>query len=159
MIWQRETLGLSLKKVASNLGVDPSTVSRVVSLFWATGSVQKRPYPKDARPNIKLTKPVQLTILHTVLQYSGIYLREFQTKVYVLTGVIISVPSLCTFLHKSNITYQRMQIVAKQSDRERCVYESHMLVFVNETESDCRDALRKYGYGVSVGDPQDPVGC
>ena len=94
MVWQREALGLSLKAVASNLGVDPSTVSRVVSLFKSTGSVQKRPYPKDARPNKKLTKTVQLTILHAALQRPGIYLRELQTEVFTLTGVYASV-----FLH------------------------------------------------------------
>jgi hypothetical protein len=52
MVWQREGLGLSLQTVAGNLGVNPSTVSRVVSLFKAT---------EDARPNKKLSKTVQLT--------------------------------------------------------------------------------------------------
>ena len=80
-------MGLGLKTVASNLGVDPSTVSRIVSLFKSTGSVQKRPYPKDARPNKMLSKTVQLTILHAVLQQAGIYLRELQTKVFILSGV------------------------------------------------------------------------
>ena len=118
MVWQREALGLSLQTVASNLGVDSSTVSRVVSLFKSTGSVQKRLYPKDARPNKKLTKTVQLTILHAALQRPGIYLRELQTEVFILTGVDVSVSSLCTFLNKSNFTRQRMQIVAKQQDKE-----------------------------------------
>ena len=36
MVWQKEGLGLSNNDIASNLGVDPSTVSRVVSLFKAT---------------------------------------------------------------------------------------------------------------------------
>ena len=63
MIWQREVLGLDLNLVVSNLGVDRFTVSRTVSLLRSAGSVQKRPYPKDARPNKKLTKSVQLTIL------------------------------------------------------------------------------------------------
>ena len=83
-------MGLGLRTVAGNLGVDPSTVSRIVSLFKSTGSVQKRPYPKDARPNKKLTKTVQLTILHEVLQRPGIYLRELQTEVFILTGVCVS---------------------------------------------------------------------
>ena len=117
MVWQREALGLNLKTVASNLGVDPSTVSRVVRLFRDTGSVEKRPYPKNSRPNKKLSMPVQLTILHTVLQYPGIYLREIQVEVYVLTGVEVSVSSLCVILHSSNFTRQKMQMVAKQYDR------------------------------------------
>ena len=47
-----------------------------------------------------------------------------------------------------------MQIVAKQQDNELreqfavdvSLYERHMLVLVDETGSDCRDALRKCGY-------------
>ena len=118
IVWQREGLGLCIQKVASNLGVDPSTVCRVVSLFKATGTVQRRPYPNDARPNKKLTKTVQLTIFHTVLIRPGIYLDELQTEVFVLTGVDVSVTTLCTFLRGSNFTRQRMQLVAKQRDTE-----------------------------------------
>lgn len=119
IVWQREGLRLSLQDVADNLGIDPSTVSRVVSLFKDTGSVLKRPYPKDARPNKKLSESVQLIILNTVLKCPGIYLRELQREVFVVTGVDISISSLCSFLHSANFTYQRMQIVAKQQDRAK----------------------------------------
>ena len=64
----REMLGLSLQVVANNFGIDPSTISRVVSCFKATVSIQKRLYPKHARPYKKLTKTVQLILLYTVLQ-------------------------------------------------------------------------------------------
>ncbi len=55
MVWHREALGLKLKDAASNLCVDPSTVSRIVKRFQATGTVDKKQYPSDARPNKKLT--------------------------------------------------------------------------------------------------------
>ena len=61
---------------------------------------------------------MQLTILHAALKRPGIYLRELQTEVFVLTGVEVSVSSLCTFLKESNFTRQRMWIVAKQQDKE-----------------------------------------
>ena len=38
IVWQREGLGLDLKTVSNNLGVDPSTVSRIIRLFKETGS-------------------------------------------------------------------------------------------------------------------------
>ena len=116
MIWQRVALGYNVKAVASNLGVDPSTVSRTVRCFYATGDVHKKPYPKDARPNKKLTSPVQLTILHTMLQHPEMYLHKLQEVVCVLTGVHVSKSSLCTFLNGMNFTRQKMQIVAKQHD-------------------------------------------
>ena len=48
----------------------------------------------------------------------GIYLDELRTEVFVLTSVDVSVSTLCTFLRDSNFTRQRMQLVAKQRDKE-----------------------------------------
>ena len=111
---------------------------------------------KDARPNKKLTSPVQLTILHTVLQHPEMYLHELQEIVCVLTGVHVSKSSLCTFLKGMNFTRQKMQIVAKQRDddlREQffadvSLYKQDMLIFIDESGSDNRDTLRKYGYSI-----------
>ena len=156
IVWQRLALGLAVKDVASNLGIDASTVSRICSLFKTTGSVEKRPYPKNARPLQKLTKAVQLTVLHTVLQNPSIYLRELQIEVLANTGVEVGQSSLCTFLKQSNFTRQKMQIVAKQRDEDLrlqfatdvSLYSVEMLVFLDETGSDQRDALRRYGYSL-----------
>ena len=49
-----------------------------------------------------------------------------------------------------------MQLVAKQRDKELrdvfkidiSLYKSHQLVFVHEIGTNCRDAIRKYGYGL-----------
>ena len=97
--------------------------------------------PDQTKSSLKL----QLTILHAALQHPGIYLCELQTEVFILTGVDVSVSLLCTFLNKSNFTHQRMQIVAKQQDKELheqfaidvSLYQPHMLVFEDETGSDC----------------------
>ena len=161
IIWQRVALGHNNKTVASNLGVDPSTVSRAVSCFYTTGDVKKKPYPRYARPNKKLTSPVQLTILHTVLQHPEMYLHELQETVYVLTGVHLSKAALCTFLNQVNFTRQKMQIVAKQRDEvlrgqfsiDVSLYKPDMLIFIDESGSDRRDRLRRYGYSIR-GKPQ-----
>ena len=42
-----EALGYTYTKVAESLCVDKSTVSRTLTLFQTTGSVSKRPYPKE----------------------------------------------------------------------------------------------------------------
>ena len=70
MIWQSELLGYSQQPIAQNLGVDQSTVSRTIQLFETTGSVGKKPNPKE-RSFRKLTAPCQL--LHLVLQHPGIH--------------------------------------------------------------------------------------
>ena len=80
IVWQREVLGLKLTTISTNLGVDPSTISRTVRGFRQNGSVSKRPYPKDARPSKKMTKSVELTLLHIVLKNPVLYLHEIQKE-------------------------------------------------------------------------------
>ena len=118
----------------------------------------KRSYPTDdsVRPLKKLTKPVQLTILHIVLDHPGRYLWEIQSELRASLGVEISLSSLCKFLQESNFSRQKMQLVAVQRDEELrskfvsdvSIYETHMLVFIDETGADRRDTLRKYGYSL-----------
>ncbi len=66
-MWQRLALNLTYQEIAANLGVDPSTVQRTVSLFELTGSVQKRPYP-EGRLEKKLTPTTEIIILTLVVQ-------------------------------------------------------------------------------------------
>ena len=47
MVWQREVKGLQVTKVATNLGVDPSTVSRIVARFRCLGVVHKKRHPSN----------------------------------------------------------------------------------------------------------------
>ena len=59
MVWQKYALGLTHDKIAINLCVDKSTVSRTIELFQTTGSVSKRSYPTDRA----YMSPSQLFIL------------------------------------------------------------------------------------------------
>ena len=58
MVWQRKVLNLKLEVIAKNLGVDTSTVQRVISKFDNT---EKKEYSSQNRI-MKLCKPVELTI-------------------------------------------------------------------------------------------------
>ena len=73
MVYQREALNLSYEAIVHNLGVDPSTVYRTVTLFLKTGSVDKKQYNTANLPR-KLTDQVQFFIIHTVLDKPGIML-------------------------------------------------------------------------------------
>ena len=44
MVYQRLGMGLSLKMVGENLGVDQSTIHRTVELFLKLGDVEKKKY-------------------------------------------------------------------------------------------------------------------
>lgn len=155
MVWQREVQGFTLEKVARNLCVDTSTVHRILKQFNSLGTVSKKSYSLSNVP-MKLTKPVQLTVLHLVLEKPGIYLSEIQLELRMMFGLDMSPSALCKFLKKNNFNRKKMQLVALQRDKElRATYRSdvslymdNFLVFIDETGCDRRNALRKYGYGL-----------
>ena len=83
MVWQREVQGLTLERVACNLSVAVSTLHRIVKKFEEMGSVSKKKYSVGNRHQLqKLTKAVQLTVLHLILQRPSIYLWELQQELY-----------------------------------------------------------------------------
>ena len=160
-MWQKEALGLSTGQVAKNLGVDKSTVSRVCLRFFTTGSLSKKPYPKD-KAYRKLTTPAQLLILHLVLERPGVYLSELQRELSSVLLLDVDVSTICRFLHASGFTRQKLRYIALQRDEflrqkfivDMSVYEPEMLVFLDETGADRRNTLRKYGYSMRGKPPQ-----
>lgn len=155
MIWQYEVQDLTLDRVADNLCVDISTVHRTVNQFRTSGTVSKKLYSNNGRP-VKLTKSVQLTILHLVLDKPGIYLWEIQQEIQWMFALDISLSTLCTFLRKNGFSRRKMQLVALQQDKELratfasdvSLYKPNFMIFIDETGCDRRHALRKYGYGL-----------
>ena len=155
MVWQKEALGYTCAKIAQNLCVDKSTVSRTLTLFHTTGSVSKRPYPKQ-RAFRKLTTPAQLLILHLCLSRPGIYLREIRDEILLVLEIDVNESAICKFLQQSGFTHQKLKVVAAQQDvflreqfiAEVTVYQPEMLVFIDETGADNRNLLRKYGYSM-----------
>ena len=155
MVWQKEVLGLSYKEIGNHLNVDPSTVCRTCHIFQQSGAVSKRKYPRG-RTFRKLTKPLELYVLHLVLSHPGIYLRELTANLLATTGVEVAESTICEFLHRVGFTRQKMKLVAKQVDEslraqfiiDVSLLEPDMFIFVDETGADRRDTLRKYGYSL-----------
>ena len=155
IVWQRLALTIPAKRVARNLCVDQSTVYRICNNFATTGTVDKKDYPAAAAFR-KLTEPAKYFILHLVLQQPGIYLREIQNELNLQLGVDISASALCVFLHKAGFTRQRLQLYAIQRDEvlrvqfaeDVSLYSREMLIFIDETGTDRRDALRSKGYSL-----------
>ena len=79
-----------------------------------------------------------------------------------MSGVDLSVSTICQFLHKHNFSKQRIRLIASQRDEakfcgkhmqmiEVLMYKACadiMIIFVDETGIDARDKIQKYGYGV-----------
>ena len=85
-------------------------------------------------------------------------MREIQQILVAETGTRVDVSTIWRFLQISNITRQKMVMIAKQrSDILRAEYlldmkifhgHSEMLVFVDETGADRRNCLRRFGYSL-----------
>lgn len=155
MVWQKHVLGYTYQTVATNLNVDKATVWRTVKLFNETGQVSKRAYPREQAYR-KLTQPLELMILHLVLDRPGIYLREIQQELLETTGADLSLTCICQFLGRVKFTRQRMRYAALQRDEQLrsqfvsdvSIYNPDMLIFLDESGCDRRDYMRKYGYSL-----------
>ena len=95
-------------------------------------------------------------ILHIVLSTPGVYLAEIKRELFEITGADVHASSICRFLSKVGFTRQKMKYVALQRDKELrsrfvsdvSIYNSDMLIFLDESGTDKRDKLRKYGYSL-----------
>ena len=156
MVYQIEVLNKSYKQVGKNLGVDLSTVYRIVKSFQNDGHVDKKKYPPNTSI-AKLTEIDKLLLLETVIEKPDVYLAEVKQLLSEETGTNVDTSTICRFIAKSNFTRKKLSIVAKQrSDILRAeyqldltVYHGHpeLFVFVDETGADKRHCLRKFGRG------------
>ena len=154
IVWQSEGLNRKCTKIASNLGVDTVTVSKTLSLFRCTGDVHKKTYYSE-KAFRKLNISLEYMIIHIVLMHPGIYLHEVhvQKELHEETGAEVCLSTICRFLHRNSFTRQRLRIAASQRDdllraqfvSDVSLYKPEMLIFLDETGSDRRDCIRKYG--------------
>ena len=155
IVWQRCALGCTYNAIATNLNVDVSTVRRTLNLFSTTGTVSKKAYPTE-RAFRKITEPVQLFILHLILQKPGIYLREITAEIELTLGLSLTEGAVCKFLSKIGFTRQRLATYALQRDehlRQQFVadvslHSQDTLLFIDETGTNGTDTVRKFGYSL-----------
>ena len=83
------------------------------------------------------------------------YLQEIRTDLFVKTGTTISESTICTLLQRNNFSRKKLHTFAKQrKDELRSSFLTmkfsppDMMVFVDETGSDKRDVMRRYGYAL-----------
>ena len=152
MVYQREMLGLSYQQIASNLNVHTSTVWRTVKRFEEEGRIDKR---KNEGPR-KLTESEEFAIMEIVLEKPSVYLREIVRHIQDQTGTIVHESTICCVLKCNNFSHKRLSNIARQRNVQQraefqaeCeLYSPEMLIFVDETGCDRRDAMRKFGYSL-----------
>lgn len=157
IIYQYYGLQLSHHNIATNLNIDKSTVCRIIALLESTGDVTKAVYPHGQNHHRhKLTEIDQYLIMEIVVDQPGIYLREIQQYLLEETGTSVSLPTLCNFLCKQGFSRQKMVRVSVGRSLESrtkfweevSIFNTEMFVFIDESGSDRRDCLRKFGYSL-----------
>ena len=164
MVYQRCMLGLTYEEIASRLSVDPSAVWRAVQRFEEHGTVDSC-YTHEGPPK-KLTALDEFIILEAVINRPAIHLCEIQRLVEQTTGTTISESAICRFLHKNTFSRKKLQRVARQRSEDLraqftsdcSLYSPEMLVFIDETGSDRRHVMRKFGYSLVGKSLSTPTG-
>jgi len=154
VVYQHYVQDNSVTTISKNLGIDKSTVRRVLKLFDSTSSVDKRVYSTSTNRK-RLSSADELHILELVIENPGIYLSELKVEL-MARGTTADVSTICRFLKSSGFTRKNMRDVAIQCSEELraryssevALYDFNMLVFIDETGSSRRDAMRKFGYSL-----------
>ena len=154
IVWLHFLQNKSVKDIGRELYVSESSVERFIHLFRVTGDV----LPKKQRygPLPILNEFEELTVLQTLLDKPGIYLREVQEELNDITGTWISCSTICRTAKKLGLSRQALRRIAIQlSDIHRArhlsemdEFKPEMYIFIDETGSDQRNSIRKFGYGI-----------
>ena len=140
---------LNYREISKNLSVSVSTVSRIVDRFEHTGEVS--PSVKHSTERILHEHDV-FTLMQMVLKKPSIYLHELQRALAQTTGMLVSEATICRTLKRYGFTrkmkyaaLQRSDLIRAEYQAEIAVYDPSMLVFVDESGSDQRNATRHCG--------------
>ena len=129
--------------------------------FQLTGEVH--PVQNKQRREIrKLDVHEKLYTIGMVLDRPSMYLSEVCHKLEEASGVVVTPPTICRLLRTYGITRKKIHQVALQrcytlrgAFMAQCLlFNPDQFVFIDETGSDARNHIRKYGYATRGMTPQ-----
>ena len=143
----------SARYIGRSLSISERTVNRIVSKFTRFGDIA--PQRQQHGPSSLLSDFEKVTVLQSLLEQPGIYLREVQEELFSI-GSVVSLSTICRTAKRLGLSRQRLKRIAMQRseiqrarflcDREE--FRPDMFIFVDETGSNRRNSLRMYGYGI-----------
>ena len=137
------------------MNVSESTVRRVYSKFIQTGNVDTVPQPKREHCR-SLNQHEELFVVRLVLNKGSLYLKEVCQVVNEMFHIQVSLSTICRVLQRYGITCKNIRQVASQRSEslwgrfmKNCLlFNRHMFVFADETGSDNRNTMQKFGYAL-----------
>ena len=155
VVYQRIGMELHFHKIANRLNIATSTAHRIYQQFKRTGSVE--PVRRKARPELRaLDEHDELLVIGIIMENPTLYLEEVCKQILSITNITVAPSTICRLLRRYGITRKRVRQVALQrNDVFRGTFMAHCslfsrdkLVWLDETRSDGRDRIRKYGYAL-----------
>lgn len=161
VIWLHEFLNLDAETVGRMMHISERSVHRYSELYRLTGDV--RPFVKRNGPLKELCEYEEWYLVQLVLTNPGIYLRELQEELYTRTTHWVDVATICRTLRRIGMSRQVIKHYAvQQSEFKRAefwlefnCYDPTLIVWIDESGFNKRNALRKYGYGIRGVPPRD----
>lgn len=154
VVWQRLGMGLSFRSIAKRLQIGLGSTYRLYNRFVQTGKFTPVKTRRSARSHTrKLDELHEIFIIGLLMDNPGLYLHEMQIKI----KETVSGATICRVLQRNGYTRKKIIQVARQ----RCIelrgafmaqmlmYPREFLVWLDETGSDNRDQIRRFGYAMS----------
>ncbi len=156
IVYQRIGMNLNFQTIAKNLSISVSTCYRICALFDRTGDVQPVPTLKRRSDLRKLDPRSELFAIGLVLADPCMYLDEICPKMKENVGIVVSPSLICRLLHSYGITRKKVRQVALQrcyslrgAFMSQCfMFSADKFVWLDESGSDSRDNIRKFGYAL-----------
>jgi len=155
VVWMRLGMDLTFRSIADRLQIGLGSAYRLYQCYVRTGTFNAR--KRSDRPQCrKLNGHHELLILGLLMENPGMYLVEICSKIQEVTGTTVSGATACRLLQKHGYTRKKIRQVAKQRCEElRGLFMARVfnfprefLVWCDETGSDRRDQIRKFGYSL-----------
>ena len=155
VVWQRLGMGMTFRDIAKRLQIGVGSAHRLYRRFSEKGNFD-RAERSSRRHTRKLDEFHELYIIGLLMENPGLYLDEIKLKIKEATRVTVSGSTICRVLQRNGYTRKKILQVARQ----RCTefrglfmaevlqYPRNFFVWVDETGSDNRDQIRKFGYAL-----------
>ena len=148
-IVQMKAVNASDSDIAAQFMVSKRTVQRYVERFAVTGTVA--PFQ---RRNGMLSSSHDL-LMQSILDRPTLYLHEMQQELEA-QGVSPSLSTISRYLSKMGITRKGVKQLAEQQNEasrlsfmaEMSIFDPTMIIWLDETGCDKRNAARQYGYSL-----------
>ena len=150
-----EALGVLCSEIA-NRNIDTLMVKRVLQIFATLQEMCARNHTLPRELTGRLMYRCNTIYFYLVLMRPGIYLREIVSEVSTVLGLDITGSAVCKFLKRTGFTHHKLATYALQRDdtlsqqfvSDVSLHNCEILLFVDETGTDRKDAIRKYGYSL-----------